>query len=863
MLPSPPAQAATLGVGYGNEQLWLGSFSSNGRQAYCMDIDALPPFGNTQHPELQTTLDNLTSVQLAQLNYTMGRWGESLDPAITAAVQLFVWDVADHETYVSRGGDGNYITWAPAEGRSTVLANLAVMRSEAAANAVMNPSASASIEMSDQYNGQLTIATLPASLQGTATLTNATFENGATTATLGAGTHRILGTPSEGAPEYRIGASFSAQAAGLGAGVDLFYTPGEQRILGTASFEPVTATAQTPMIPLDFQPEITTQVSAKFVAQGDPFVDGVTVRVTKHSWIAVNGSPIAIEAVGKLYGPFDEQPAEANAPPAGAPLAGTEQLTLTGPGTYTSPGTIIAPESGFYTWVWSISKEAQGANSKYLTASFTDKFGLVPETSVTPFRPEAVSKANQKLVKPGDAVTDTITVSSTNGRWLKHDGVFIPVTFEGTAYQVPGTLPPSQNAAIPADAQAVASATVTATGPGVYTSSEVVVPAGGFVTWVWEMKKQSQPVWIQPYLAADWADDYGITVETHSVRWPIQIVSEIKEYNVHLKGGRAFDRIEMTGFPDNHGTFTGDGYWNADVDEVTHTVYGPFTTEDELTDSLDLATAPTLTSITTPARNGTYQLGYTAEDAIKPVKPGYYVIVSVFVGDDRVQPFMSSPADIRERFFVPGDRQPVTVITQATPEVRVDEPFEDLALVQGTDIPEGAYLQFRAYGPQAPGETPVCDTPFFTSDKIAVTQAGIYHSGTTTTNTAGNVYWVETLYSATGKVIAEGTCGAPGETTVVLGQAEAVTVVTNEVVPGAIVAPKLADTGSNSLLLPFLLTVSVACVAAAIMLFSRRRTSQLGTDSDDSGDDDDSDDTESDLPHDVREDGDVIDTLLK
>ena len=35
---TPPAQAATLGVGYGNEDLWLGSFSSHGRQAYCMDL---------------------------------------------------------------------------------------------------------------------------------------------------------------------------------------------------------------------------------------------------------------------------------------------------------------------------------------------------------------------------------------------------------------------------------------------------------------------------------------------------------------------------------------------------------------------------------------------------------------------------------------------------------------------------------------------------------------------------------------------------------------------------------------------------------------------------------------------------------
>ena len=782
MMPTPPAaQAATLGVGYGNEQLWLGSFSAHGRQAYCMDLEALPPYGTTEHPELKTTLDSLSDQQLALLNYVLGKWGETQSPAVAAAVQMYVWDVADHSAYVVHGGDGNFITRVPASDQGAVLANLATMRSEAASNAVVNPSASMSFEMSDQYNGRLTLTTKPGSMQGTVALTNAKFENGGTTATLGAGAHKIVGTPAEGAPEYRISASFADQSAGLGAGVDLFYTPGEQRILAVASFEPVSAKTQSPVIPLDFQPEITTQVSSKFVQAGDKFVDGLAVRVTKHSWIKVNGNPVPVEAVGTLYGPFDEQPAEANAPPAGSPVAGTEKVTLTAPGNYTSPGTIVAPESGFYTWVWSIDKTAQGESAKYLTDSFTDRFGLVAETSVTPFQPEAVSKADQRLVKPGDSVTDTITVSSTNGRWLKQGGDYIPVVFEGVAYQVPGTLPPVQGDSVPADALAVASVTVTATGPGTYTSPEVVLPNGGFVTWVWSVKKASQPEWVRPFLASDWADDYGINVETHSVRWPIKIVSEVKEYNVHLKGGRAFDRIEMTGFPDNHGEFAGDGYWQPDVDEVLHTVYGPFKTEAELTDDLDLEDAPVLTSITTPARNGTYHLGYTDEDAIRPVKPGYYVIVSSFAGDDRVQPFASSAADIRERFFVPGDRQPVTVITQAQPEAKVGEPFEDLALVQGTDIPDGAHLVFRAYGPQAADAEPVCEVPFFTSEKIEVTQAGVYRSGTTTVTEPGHVYWVETLYDADGEVIAEGKCGAPGETTVVTGQPEEVTVVTNAV----------------------------------------------------------------------------------
>ena len=816
-----PAQAATLGVGYGNEDVWLGSFSAHGRQAYCMDLDAVPPWGNTQHPELKTTLDSLTSTELARLNYVMGRWGESGDPNITAAVQMYVWDVADHGNYVGRGGDAHFITRVPAGAQGTVLANLGAMRDAAAANAVANSSVSLAISMSDQYNGQLTVTTNPASATGTVTLTNATFANGSATATLGAGTHQIVGTPPESAPDYQITAAMQAPAIGYGAGVDLFYTPGEQRILAAASFEPLSATAKSPVIPLDFQPVIETVVSAKFVQAGDLFTDKLAVSVTKHSWIKVNGNPVPVLAEGTLYGPFDAQPAEANAPPQDAPVLGTETLTLTHPGSYVSPGTLTAPESGFYTWVWKIDKQQQGGNAKYLTDSFTDRFGRVAETSITPFQPEAVSKANSRLVKPGDAVTDTLTVESSNGRWLKHNGDLIPVVFEGTAYQVPGTLPPAQGSEVPAGAVPIGTVQVTATGPGTYESPEVILPDAGFVTWVWQVKKASQPEWVRPYIASDWQDDYGINIESHSVRWPLTITSEVREYNVHA-GGRAFDRITVTGFPDNHPDFEGDGYWGPDEKELTHTVYGPFKTDAELTDDLDLENAPVLTTITTPAKNGVYDIGYTDDDRIQPEEPGYYVVVTTFAGDDRVQPFESSPADIWERFYVPDDKQPLSVITQATPAAGVGEEFDDAALVQGSKIPDGAYLVFRAYGPQDPEAEPVCEAPFFTSEKIPVTQAGIYRSGKTSVDRAGHVYWVETLYGKDGKVLAEGKCGAPGETTIVTGTPPKVPP-TPEKPDLPKLPPELAVTGGSGF--PWIIAAggAVALLAAGFTLWFGRR----------------------------------------
>lgn len=787
-LNAPAAHAGSLGVGYDIGNGFLGAYNTDvdGRQAYCADLDADSPFAQTSGPETITSLDSLSRQQLAELNYVLDRWGQSGDPNTTAAVTLFVWSITSAGTYNSHGmsGDIYYVGRAPASERGTILANLDMMRQNAAVYAVTDPSLSLSLDMADQYAGTLTVATHPAGLTGTATLSDAVFADGSSSRTLGAGAHPITGTPADGVPSYRVGASMNIAAAGYGAALDLYTTPGAQRLIAAVagSSTGLSASVESPVIELDFQPEITTQVASRYVAEGDAFLDGLTVSVSKGTWIHRGGNPIEVTATGTLYGPFDEQPTEADTPPAGAPVAGVDTVTLTGAASYTSPGTIIAPESGFYTWVWAIDKDAHGENAKYLTDSFTDRFGQVAETAVVPFQPVAVSEADQRLAVHGDALTDTITVSSSNGVWLKKDGAHIPVVFEGTAYQVPGTLPPAENAAVDPAAVPLGTVTVTADGPGVYTSPSVVAPSGGFVTWVWEVKKGSQPEWVRDYLAADWADEYGITVETTSVRWPITVTSLMREYNVH-PGGRAFDVITVTGFPANHGDFTGDGYWNADLDVLRHTVYGPFATDSELTDDLDLTDAPALAELTTPARNGVYKLGYTDDDKIVPTEPGFYVLVTTFEGDDRVQPYQSSPADVLERFYVPpsGTEVPVTVITQATPEALVGEPFSDTALVQGTTIPEGAYLVFRAYGPHPAEVGAVCESPFYVSDGIPVNGAGIYHSGTTTVTDPGNVYWVETLYNADDDVIAEGTCGAPGETTVVIEQPEELRVSTNAV----------------------------------------------------------------------------------
>ncbi len=776
----PTAWAGSHGAGYEDSSgYFIGAYDTDvdGRQAYCIDLGANAPFDQTSAAQTVTSLDDLSRQGLAELNYVLNRWGQSADPDVTSAVALFVWSVADPDVFTSNGGDDHYIQRAPADHRAAILANLATMRQEGLANAVTDPVLSLSLSMSDQYAGTLTVAATPLSLTGPVQLTGGVFAGGGTSRTVGVGSYPITGTPGNGAPSYQVSASMSVDGAGLGARVDLYVTPGAQRLIAAVagSSTGLAASTRTPVIPLDFQPQITTQVASRFVAQGAAFADQLTVNVTKGTWIKVNGSPVPVQATGTLYGPFVAQPTEAASPPTGAPVVGTVSLTLTGSGSYSAPTSLRAPASGFYAWVWRIDKNAQGQYGQYLAGSFTDRFARAAESSVVPFQPVLTSQVGARLADPGQATTDTIQVFASNGDWLKVAGAYVPVTFEATVLQVPGTRPPTVcggimptvMAAASTQPQVIATVTLTATGPGTYTSPPVTLPTAGFVTWVWSEVRADQPATWQDYVAGDWQDSYGQADETTSVRWPATSTSQLREYNI-APGGRAFDTITLTGFPDDHGDYAGDRCWNGDLDEVTHTVYGPFATASVLTDDLDLSSAPVLTRLSTPARNGTYELGWTDQDAITPTEPGYYVVVSSFTGDDRVAPFQSSPADVHERFYVPPATPgptPVSVITQATTTAQVGEAFDDVALVQGSTIPDGVYLVFRAYGPQPSDEDPVCEQPAFESAPVPVVQPGVYRSPAISVTEPGDVHWVETLYAQSGQILVQGVCGAPGETT--------------------------------------------------------------------------------------------------
>lgn len=394
---------------------------------------------------------------------------------------------------------------------------------------------------------------------------------------------------------------------------------------------------------------------------------------------------------------------------------------------------------------------------------------------VQDFRPIATTTVQDVVVRDGDPLVDVVEFAAAPGdEWVVVEGRPVPVVAEVTWYG-PFDRPQPQLPSPPAGAPVAGIEQVVAEGPGrVASPGSVIATGNGFYTAVVSIRVEAAGGFA-PYLREDFTAPFFEEVETAVNRFDLQHESQTREFNV-VPGGRAFDRITVTGYPDDHGDFDGLGGWEPDLGAATVTVYGPLPGMPATPHVPD--DAPVFWTGTVPAVNGVHDVGYDdAHPVVAPtraVHPGgdYFVFVYAFAGDDRVEAFVSPFDDVREVFHVPGSPEvvvPPSVVTRAQPTSAAGEPIHDTALVTGTTDP-GDHLVFRAFGPQDPAEEAVCDesTLLWTSDPVPVDGAGLYDSGTTPAPAIpGAVYWVESLLAQDGHVRHEGRCGLANETTVV------------------------------------------------------------------------------------------------
>lgn len=848
--PGSQADAATAGNGYTRGGIHLGGWIIGAESGYCVQPSFPDPTAAQQSPTEVGTIpggsvpawvgswsgtvswDQLSGDPVGQVSRIDKAYSSHPDRDWSAAGQVAIWKLQNTtlawmQAIVAEVG----ADWGTISGLADqVIALTAAPTATAPTDHVTMTRP----DFNDPYIYQIVIPS-----GWSVSLENGIFTANGTPAMPTPGTYEVRLNAPDNAVDAYIKWNATTTLNSVGANNTVWLHPStnpNQQVLGTpAGGQQIVNESGDMMDPLglQFSPIATTNVPTKYLNPGEKIGDVLKPGLAPGSpaWRQFRSGKY-LETVWDITGyRFDQPHPEGTPIPAGTPEVAHLQVTTNatdGPNT-TYPVEFTAEDkSGFYTWVAKFSWDNQPALTKTPTLdgvpestriplgyNWEDTHWLVNETQFMRFQPEGTSKVVDRLSTPGAPLVDTLSVFSKTGWPLEADGTDIDAIFTVTAFRADNDLPPTEGTQLSAD-KIIGQADVVASGPGDITSPPFASDAA-FINFVWtfDRAKQANP----DLFIDDWKDTPGLHEETTSVRHPLTITSEVKEYNVH-PGGRAFDTITVAGFPSNHGDFKGDGFWKADNDQVEHTTYGPFASDALLVDTLDLSTAPVLKKITTPAKNGVYKVGYTDADKIQPEAGGWYVVVSSFAGDDRVQPFTSSPADILERFFVPGTTPPTPlgedpkVVTQAKPAAGVGEEFYDTALVTG-DVPAGSTLTFEAFGPTAPGEPPVCDVAFFTSDAVTVSGAGFYQSGKTKVTTAGNVWWIETLRRPDGEIIHRGKCGAPGELTVVTA--------TPVTPPAAAAAPKLATTGSGNLGLGLGLGAAILSLLGGTALTLRRR----------------------------------------
>jgi|GEM_PF-7046954 len=480
-------------------------------------------------------------------------------------------------------------------------------------------------------------------------------------------------------------------------------------------------------------------------------------------------------------------------------------LTISGPATFNSNGaktvtgtTASSVRNAVHAWTAtgsgsvSISityPDAQradvvyiGSNSSYQDVvaggAFTNLTSAAPSfvTVGNPFLPGGDSRVTSTVINVGQNLTDTFTTAAVSGTWLRNEyatgGPYIPVTYDVAVYYAGMTPPASSSTTVPGSATLVATRQVTASGPGVTVTANMgAAPQSGFYVYVWSFSRANQPAANRPFFIDQaWADRYGLEDEVTSVRFAPRITS-VASSTTDGDGDMHFtDTLTASGFPANHGTFTGNSVFGADAQDVTLRLY--FFPEGVTVSDSNLTGRQVGSAVTFPATNGTVTrtdpTWVTVRDGDGFLVPGTYAFRAVFTGDDRALAYSSSVTEVTEQIDVQVERLVTSTTAHSSGAVIAGTTIDvwDVADVTGDQLP-GFEIGFSLYG-FADAQNPVCtpDTLIHTYGRQPLTGADQYTSEpySLTVPALGAIGFVETVWNAEGDAVLEGICGAQAET---------------------------------------------------------------------------------------------------
>lgn len=330
------------------------------------------------------------------------------------------------------------------------------------------------------------------------------------------------------------------------------------------------------------------------------------------------------------------------------------------------------------------------------------------------FAPTIRTVTTPRILDAGSPVTDAVTVDVTGddnvwpqGEALTVDGwYFDGLTTDMLGLRIERRDDDTADTVVERVAEEfgrepAATATLTFDTPGVEQTAvartadggEYTTPSsGGFGTWLWAARRGRQRGAMGDYLERDIVTDVIDGQETNVTRGVVDVSSRVHKHTVHV-GATIADTIRVSGFPDDHGTWTGDELDGVGADERHAQVTVWWAGGDARGD--DAAYRPEgdaqpyedahhriIGTWDYPAVNGEFTVGGGAQDAhgdavqITADEPGWYVFVWSFDGDDRVAAAASSYEDALERVHVTEepDVPPQQTDTKRTETPRAPEP---------------------------------------------------------------------------------------------------------------------------------------------------------------------------------------------
>lgn len=368
------------------------------------------------------------------------------------------------------------------------------------------------------------------------------------------------------------------------------------------------------------------------------------------------------------------------------------------------------------------------------------------------FAPQITTQVVSRYV-PGGHYVDDVSFVSAKGPWARTaDGGYVPVTATATVYRT--ETEPQLADTVPEGAEEVGSLRVTtdvAGGPAVpyRVESEWTLTRPGFYTAVWRIDREEQPPATKAVLDAGyrWVERFGETSQVTVVT----AVSSAAEPIVAL-GATMSDVVIVSGAVPSRGL---------DVSTEVFRVPEGVAPADACTPENRVWTgepvrihSPGSTSFTAPAVPGfgTYVWRERASDA-----------------DGR--PVHEGACGVEEE----TTRAPLpTVTTRAQATSGLGGEVTDVATVAGPVPVSGAtevtFDVFRSAGGD-PMAACTAETLVASTAAVAVTGAGEVSSPPVRLHEAGTYFWIERLWhtpvGGERRLLAEGACGVPDETTVV------------------------------------------------------------------------------------------------